>query len=105
MNRGDQVWFEEEKRPYTVRAVSADKRWVVCTKPFTARHAVLYTVVDFVDQVRGVDNLVFSIGYETDEQCRESLKMFESGGAAHSRRHPPIPLKIRKVKAINGVNG
>lgn len=93
---GDRVWFVEEKLPYTVKAVSADGRWAVCTKPFAARHTSIYTVVDFVHQVRGRDDH-FGLGYETDEDCRTALAMFESGDAEHSHRHRPIPLRIART--------
>ena len=96
---GDRVWFAEERNPYTVRAVSESGRWAACTKPFAALHTVMYTMVDFQDEVRGVDDRVLSFGYETDDDCRASLQLFEDGVAALSRRHPPIPLAIRKVEA------
>ena len=96
---GDRVWFAEERNPYVVRAVSADGRWVACTKPFAARSTVLYTVIDFDNEVRGVDDRVLGPGYESDEACRDSISLFENWTARHSRRHPPIPLAIRKVEA------
>lgn len=96
---GDRVWFVEERNPYTVRAVSADGRWVACTKPFAALHTVMYTVIDFHAQERGVDDRVFSMGYETDDDCRRSLALFEKGVSALSLRHPAVPLVIRKVEA------
>lgn len=100
MEVGDRVWFADpdDKRPYTVRAVTADGRWAVCTKPFAARHTVIYTVVDFRNQVRGRDNLVFGFGYETDEQCQSMAAMFEAGEAEHSRRYPPIELRVARTE-------
>lgn len=95
---GSRIWFEEERLPYTVRGITSDRRWVICTKPFAARHTVLYTVIDFDREVRGVDDRVLGFGYETDEDCAMSLGLFEEGIAAHSRRNPPIPLKIRKTE-------
>jgi hypothetical protein len=99
LDAGDRVWFTEEKLPYMVRAVSADGRWAICTKPFAAQHSVTYSIVDFRDNVRGVDDRVFSIGYETDQDCLDSLELFHQGVAGHSHRHPPIPCVIRKVEA------
>lgn len=95
---GSRVWFEEERLPYTVKGITSDRRWVVCTKPFAAQRTVLYTIIDFDGQVRGVDDRVLGYGYETDEDCAMSLALFEEGVAAHSRRRPPIPLKIRKTE-------
>ena len=92
---GDRLRFGEERNGYTVQAVSTDGRWAVCTKPFKARRTVIYTVVDFVNDVRGVDNLVFGLGYETREDCEAMAALFEAGDAEHSaRRHPPIPLRV-----------
>lgn len=42
--RGQKIWFEGEKRPYTVRA--CDERFAICTKPFNLRKTVLYTIID-----------------------------------------------------------
>jgi hypothetical protein len=97
LDEGDRVWFVEERLPYVVRGVSADGRWALCTKLFAAQHTVLYSVIDFESEVRGQDDRVLGPGYETDEQCRESLALFEEGIAAHSLRHPPIPLNIWKA--------
>lgn len=89
---GDRLRFAEEKRSYTVRAVS--DRWVICTKPFAARQSVIYTVLDLHHQVRGVDNHVLSLGYETDDDCIHALAQFLGGTAALSSRYKPIPLRI-----------
>lgn len=97
---GDKVKFAEEKQRYSVRAVSSDGRWAVCTKPFNPLHTVLYTVVDLEDQVRGRDDC-HGLGYETDELCAAACAMFESGEAEHSlRRHPPIRLRIDTEKSF-----
>lgn len=92
---GDKIGFEEERNSYTVRAVSTDGRWVVCTKQFAALDTVLYAVVDFQEQLRGRDNYG-GLGYETRAQCQRAVEMFESGEAEHSRRHQPIPLRINR---------
>lgn len=95
---GWRVWFAEEKRPYVVQAVSPDRRWVICTKPFAAQRTVLYTVLDRVLKVRGVDNMIFTLGYETREECEEAVALFHAGEAEHSHRHKPIPLVITKIQ-------
>lgn len=92
---GDRLGFADEKRTYTVRAVSVDGRWAICTKPFNAMHTVLYTVIDFAAGVRGPDNC-HGLGYETDEQCAEALDRFEEGTARHSGRNKPIPVRITR---------
>lgn len=69
---GDKIKFKEEKQRYTVRAT--DGRFAICTKPFNLQKTVLYCIVDFEEQVRGTENLVFGMGAETDEQCEDMLK-------------------------------
>lgn len=79
---GSRIYFEEEKRPYRVRARSG--RYLVCTKPHNPKKTVLYTVVDLVEQVRGTENLVFGFGAETDEECREMVDRLEGRGESDS---------------------
>jgi len=92
---GDRVRFPEEKRCYRVRALG--DRYAVCTKPFNPRHTVLYTVVDFQEQVRGTENLVFGFGAETDIQCAEMHARLESGQTEVSHRNR-IALNIAEIK-------
>lgn len=94
---GERVWFADETRPMTVQAVSSSGRFVVCTKPFAARKTVLYSMLDTVLNVRGVDNTIGnSMGYETREQCEHAAQSFELGDHEFSRRRQPIPLHITK---------
>jgi hypothetical protein len=101
---GDRLRFAEERNSYTVQAVSVDGRWAVCTKPFKARGTVLYSIVDFDADVRGVDDRVFSAGYETAGQCEEAVTDLSSGEMALSRRHAPIPLRIVRWEALVGAS-
>jgi len=97
---GDRVWFAEEMRPYTVQAISANGRYVICTKPFAARRTVLYTVVDRVAGVRGVDDsLGNSLGYETRAECERAAVLLNSGEYRLSRRHQPIALHVVRLRA------
>lgn len=82
---GDKVYFAEENKPYTVRA--CDSRYLVCTKPFNLRKTVLYTIVDLVEKVRGTENLVFCMGFETDEECEDALRRLQSGETEVSYRN------------------
>lgn len=91
---GDRVKFREEKLAYTVQA--ADARFAVCTKPFNARHTVLYTIIDFERKVRGTENLVFCMGFETRELCEEALSRLQVGESEVSHRNY-LPLGIEKV--------
>jgi len=92
---GDRVKFAEEKQAYTVQAVSASGRYVICTKPFNARRTVLYCIIDRQLGVRGVDNsLGNSLGYETREQCERAAELLDSGDFGLSSRRRPIPLAV-----------
>lgn len=88
---GSKIKFAEEKQAYTVQA--SDERFLICTKPFNPKKTVLYTIVDFKRNVRGTENLVFSLGFETKKQCEESLKRLQSGDSEVSYRNF-IPLVI-----------
>lgn len=85
MKVGDKLRFAEEKQRYTVQA--ADERYAVCTKPFNPCRTVLYTIVDFQQQVRGTENLVFCMGFETRKLCREALVRLRSGVSEVSYRN------------------
>lgn len=77
---GSKIKFREEKLRYTVQA--SDERFVICTKPFNLmksytrpkRCTVLYSIIDFKENVRGPENLIFGMGAETRQDCREMLE-------------------------------
>ncbi len=90
---GDKVYIPEHKRPFRVRA--RDDRYIICTKPFNAQHTVIYFIVDLVDKWRAPDNLIFCLGYETDEDCRERLRQLQNGEIGLSwRRGTPLDIDI-----------
>jgi hypothetical protein len=91
---GAKIKFFEERCRYTIRA--ADGRWFVCTKPFNLRRTTLYTIIDLERQERGRENLVFGMGFETDEDCQRALERLENGESEVSYRHC-IPLVIERV--------
>lgn len=95
---GDKVWFEEEKQGYTVQA--SDELFAVCTKPFNAKKTVLYTIIDFKKEIRGTENLVFCMGFESKTECKDALIRLQKGESEVSHRKN-IPLKIRKIKYAN----
>ena len=88
---GDKVYIPSHKRPFTVRA--RDERYIICTKPFNAQHTVIYFIVDLIENWRAPDNLLFCLGYETDEACQERLKDLQDGIITLSQRRG-IPLDI-----------
>lgn len=92
---GDKIKFKSEKRPYRVRAIG--QRFIVCTKPFNPKHTVIYTIVDLKRNVRGTENLVFCLGFETDKDCRAALKRLESEETEVSYRNS-IELDIEKIE-------
>lgn len=92
---GQLVKFSGEKRPYRIRA--CDERFAVCTKPFNLKKTVLYTIIDLQRNVRGTENLVFGMGFESDIDCREALERLQKGESEVSFRNF-VPLDIISVK-------
>lgn len=93
---GDLISFAEEQRPYRVRARS--DRFLVCTKPFNLRRTVLYTVVDIKRNIRGTEDLVFSLGAETDEECAEMVRRLTG-----ANREEPTEVSYRNNIPLNVV--
>lgn len=81
---GDKIKFAEEKAAYTVQAMN--DRYAVCTKPFNPARTVWYTIIDFEEEIRGPENLVFGFGAETRELCEEMLARIVSGESEISHR-------------------
>lgn len=71
----DRVRFAGERRAYTIQA--RGERYLVCTKPFALRNAVIYTVVDLRHRVRGTEDLAFGLGAGTREECEDMLARLE----------------------------
>ncbi len=101
---GTKIWFEGEVQGYTVQA--RDQRYLICTKPFNPKRTVLYCIVDLEKKIRGPENLVFSMGAETQEQCKEMLARVNGKSEDNvgfqteiSHRHY-APLHIRKTMTI-----
>jgi hypothetical protein len=57
----------------------------------------LYTIIDFKQQIRGTENLIFCMGFETDEQCEEALQRLVNRESEITRRNR-VPLVIEKIK-------
>lgn len=95
---GDNIWFLKEKRPYTVRA--CNDRFIICTKPFNLKKTVLYTIIDLQFDIRGTENLIFCMGFESDEDCNDALIRLQSGQTEVSHRNR-IELDIVKIKKSN----
>lgn len=88
---GSKIKFFEEKQKYTVRA--SNIAFAICTKPMNAQKTVLYTIIDWFNDVRGPENLIFGMGAESDEDCKEMLERLTQGESEVSHRHR-INLRI-----------
>ena len=95
--RGDKILFEGMKRSFTVQA--SNERYAVCTQPFNLKHTVLYTIVDLEKKIRGTENLVFCLGFETVKACEEALNRITKGDSEISYRNR-VPLNITASPGI-----
>jgi hypothetical protein len=108
---GDRVTFREEKRPYTVRAAVPGGRFFILTKPFNVQRTVLYTIIDRGGRMRGVvqwpgdpaygvrgpDDRVFGMGYETQQEIDERAAELAAGEIEVSMRRR-ITTQIVRVQ-------
>lgn len=94
---GYKIKFVEEKQFYTIRA--SNIAFSVCTKPMNALKTVLYTIIDWNNNIRGTENLVFGMGAETNRGCEEMLERLTQGESEVSHRNR-IKLNIEKLKEI-----
>jgi hypothetical protein len=83
---GDKVYFYGEKRPYTIKA--ADDRYAICTKPFNLKRTVLYTIIDFKNEIRSTNYWIFNpYDYAVQEDIDECMRDLQSGKCELSRRN------------------
>jgi hypothetical protein len=82
---GMKIKFSKEKQKYTVQA--SNRFYSVCTKPFNAKKTVLYTIIDWYNQLRGTEDVTFGMGAETKEQCEEMLDRLTNGETNISSRN------------------
>lgn len=85
VKKGMKIYFQGENKPYTVRCFS--ERFVICTKPFNLKRTVIYTIIDWIREIRGTENTVFCMGFETDQDCNEALERLVSGESEVSYRN------------------
>lgn len=90
---GKKVKFQREKQRYTIQA--ANGLFAICTKPFNPKHTVLYTIIDFSKGIRGTENLIFGLGFETKKQCEEALMRLTIKETEVSRNN--VPLDIERI--------
>jgi len=73
LNVGDKVYFESEKKPYTIKA--CNNQFAICTKPFNLKKTVLYTIVDWKQGKRNENNMIFNpYDYMIQEDIEQCLK-------------------------------
>jgi hypothetical protein len=82
---GTKIKFAEEKQRYTLRA--SNVAFAICTKPMNALKTVLYTIIDWNNDIRGAENLIFSLGAETDDECKQMLERLTQGETEVSSRN------------------
>ena len=102
LNKDDRVWFSTNKKSFKVR--ECNDRFAICTQPFNLQpKTVLYTIIDFDRNVRGEDNLIFSVyDYYSDEDCKQAMEDLISGEIEVSyKRNKNTILDIVKVKHKN----
>lgn len=95
---GSKVKFYSERQRYTVMASS--EKFAVCTKPFNPRRTVIYTIIDFRNNIRGTENLVFCMGFENQSLCEAALCRLMSGESEVSHRNW-IELDLERVQFSN----
>lgn len=95
---GDKIKFIEEKKPYSI--IACDDRYLICTKPYNPKRTVIYTIVDLQENIRGTENMIFCLGFETKEDCDEALIRLQSGESEISRRNR-IQLNISADESIS----
>lgn len=99
LKKGQRVWFDDMKKPFKVR--ESNDRFAICTMPYNfIPNSVIYTIVDFERQKRGLDNMVFGVhDYYTDEDCRQAFEELNNGELEVSyKRSKNVPLQITKLK-------
>jgi hypothetical protein len=82
---GTHIRFSGEKQKYTVQ--SSNRFYSICTKPFNARKTVIYTVIDWYNQIRGTENLIFGMGAESKKSCEEMLDRLTNAESDISSRN------------------
>jgi hypothetical protein len=97
---GERVRFRGEgSARFKVRAKGG--RYVILTYPFHQKEKWrgnhIYTVIDLYHGIRGTDDCVGSLGYETDEQIAHALERLESDEFQISVRNN-VTLEIAEVK-------
>jgi hypothetical protein len=92
VQKGDKIFFAGERLSFTVRA--SNDRFIICTRKHFGKP--LYTIVDLEKKIRGTENLIFCMGFESDQDCEEALERLTSGESEVSHRNF-VYLHIKKI--------
>ena len=98
LKKGDSIWFNTGKKSFRVR--ECNERFAICTQPFNLQpKTVIYTIIDFERNMRGMDNLVFGIyDYYSDEDCKDAMEALMKGDIEVSwKSSKHIPLDIYRI--------
>lgn len=122
LQKGQKVYFENEKLPYTVMATS--ERYAIVVRKLSRRqdadllwyrvemesylsfteayedlkNCPVYSILDFESGMRSSDDYVFGVfDYFKERDCKKAIKYLESGKMDLSRRHEAI-LNIDKER-------
>jgi hypothetical protein len=106
IHKGDSIWFEVNKKPFRVR--ECNDRFAICTQPFNFKpKTVIYTIIDFDRNVRGEDNLIFSVyDYYSDEDCKNAMEDLMKGEIEVSykkNKHTTLDIVNIKHYKNNGI--
>ena len=94
---GDTVKFADDKRVYTIRAMSS--RYAICTTPYPKLGSVFYTIIDNEQMIRGPNDLVLNIyDYTLETECEKSLKDLLDTNIGISRRRS-VPLVFDWIRS------
>lgn len=87
LEKGQKIWFSDGKKSFRVR--EANDKFAICTQPYNFKpNTVIYTIIDFEHNIRGLDNMVFGMhDYYSDEDCADAMKDLMSGKMEVSRKH------------------
>ena len=69
---------------------------MICTKPCNIHKTFLYTIIDFVNDIRGTENRIFGMPVTTDKECSEMLERLTLAETDISHRNN-IPLRVEKI--------
>lgn len=96
---GEKIRFAEERKPYTVKAIS--ERYAILTRPIEldGEKTVMYTIIDIQEMIRGPNDWVLNpYDMATAEGIAECLRDLNKPDGeefkAHLSRRHSIPLVL-----------